>query len=170
MTESNAQEDEELWSGEFKPEKSVGYHLRETYRLFTKTLQAKIGSPDVTLGMWFFLRSLWEEDGVSQRELARRIGLMEPTAVTALAAMERRGLINRKSDPTDKRRRLVYLTEKGRGMKAEMLPHAMEANLIALQGFTSEEVVALLSMLKRMKQNLDVYRVERGWDVLDAVD
>jgi len=42
-----------------------------------------------------FLRVLWIIDGLSQRELSARVGVMEPTTVIALRSMECAGLIER---------------------------------------------------------------------------
>ena len=49
-------------------------------------------------GHWAFLRILWEADGkggLNQKELSTRAGVMEPTTVTAMRAMEALGYINR---------------------------------------------------------------------------
>ena len=51
-------------------EKSVGYQVRMTDRALQRYLHAKIGPHGVTLGMWY-LRILWREDGLTQRELSR---------------------------------------------------------------------------------------------------
>ena len=56
----------------------VGYQVRMTHRALQRYLQTKIAPYGVTLGMWYHLRALWAEDGLTQRELSRRIGLMEP--------------------------------------------------------------------------------------------
>ena len=55
-------------------ETSLGYLVRETHRAFTRSLQARIAPHGITIGMWFFLRALWEEDGISQRALSQRVG------------------------------------------------------------------------------------------------
>jgi len=140
---------------EFPPDQSVGYLLRDTHRAFMRILQTRIAADNVTVGMWFFLRTLWEEDGLSQRELSRRIKMMEPTTVTALSMMERRGLIRRERDPVDRRRSLVYLTDKGRSLKERLLGHAIEANRIALGGMTEEEKSDLRRLLHIIKRNLE---------------
>ena len=67
-------------------EKSVGYQVRMTHRALQRYLQVKIGPHGVTLGMWYFLRILWREDGLTQRELSYRIGTREPTTLIAILA------------------------------------------------------------------------------------
>ena len=91
-------------------EKSVGYQVRMTHRALQRYLQVKIGPHGVTLGMWYFLRILWREDGLTQRELSHRIGTREPTTLIAILAMQRRGLVARVRDRTDRRKWIVSLT------------------------------------------------------------
>lgn len=146
---------------DFRPQDSVGYLVRDTYREFVKVLQAEIVPHGVTLGMWFFLRALWEEDGLTQRELSRRIGMMEPTTVSALAHMERKGLIVRKRDPRDRRRRLVFLTRRGQDLKEVMIPYAYEVNRLALAGLPKDEIRQFRRTLAKMKANLEQHRALR---------
>ena len=39
---------------------SICSHVRETHRALSRSLQARIGPHGITVGMWFFLRALWE--------------------------------------------------------------------------------------------------------------
>ena len=138
----------------FKPENSIGFLIRDTHRAFSKVLGAAIADADVTVGMWFFLRALWEEDGLTQRELSRRIGMTEPTTVSAIDTMEKRGFVERRVDPEDRRRRMVCLTGRGRALKAELLPRAFEVNMAAIEALTTEEVETLRDLMSRIKANL----------------
>ena len=71
---------------------SLGYLVRDANRAFQRLLEKRISPHGVTRGQWYFLRVLWEEDGLSQRELSARVGMMEPTTVIALRGMEKAGL------------------------------------------------------------------------------
>src|SRR4051812_49258700 len=102
----------------FPLEASVGYQLRTTNRMMQRLLQTRIEPYGITLGMWYFLRALWEEDGLTQRELSQRIGTMEPTTLTAIAGMERAGLVTRKRNEQDRRKINVSLTQRGRDLAA----------------------------------------------------
>ncbi len=140
---------------EFSSETSLGYLLRDTYRVFTKVLQARISPQGVTIGQWYFLRVLWEEDGLTQRELSQRVGMMEPTTVTALNGMERRGYVRRMRNAEDKRKVNIYLTEKGRALRNVLLPHAIDVNIRAVAGVAETDVDALRRTLNAMKRNLE---------------
>src|SRR5262245_2034298 len=60
-------------SGDFPLDLSVGYQVRTTHRTLQRYLQSKIEPHGVTLGMWYFLRVLWQQDGVTQSDLSRSI-------------------------------------------------------------------------------------------------
>lgn len=137
----------------FPKEQSIGYLIRDNHRSFSRLLASRIAAEEVTVGMWYFLRALWEEDGMTQRELSRRIGAVEPAAVTALDLMERRGLVRRDSDPRDRRRRLVYLTTKAKRLRSRLLPYAIEVNEVALRGIPEEDIQQLQRILLRIKVN-----------------
>src|SRR5271155_3780125 len=82
-------------TAEFPPRLSSGYLVRDAHRAFQRLLKRRIASYGVTRGQWVFLRAFWIIDGLSQRELSARVGMMEPTTVIALRSMECAGLIQR---------------------------------------------------------------------------
>lgn len=148
---------------EYPPGQSVGYLMRQTHRAFLRALGARISRHGVSIGMWFFLRALWEEDGLTQRELSRRVSMMEPTTATALESMERRGLISRTRNSSDRRKINIRLTERGRRLQEVLLPYAMEVNRVALTGIPAGQIPLLREQLVRIKRNLDA-------DAMQAAD
>jgi len=137
------------------PSRSVGFLVRRTHRAFTRALQARIAPHGVSIGMWFFLRALWQEDGISQRELSQRVGMMEPTTASALANMERKGFVRRVRNRGDRRIVNVFLTERGRALRRELLPLAAAVNREALRGIAANEVAHLRALLGKVQLRLD---------------
>jgi DNA-binding MarR family transcriptional regulator len=133
---------------------SVGYVVRDVHRAFSRSLQAKIAAHGVSMGQWFFLRALWDEDGLTQRELSQRVGMMEPTTVTALNSMERRGLVERVRNPHDRRKVNIYLTPKGRSLREVLLPCAAEVSDLATRGIEPADLALAIDLLHRMIINL----------------
>ena len=133
---------------------SVGYQIRATHRLLQRFLQVKIEPHGITLGMWYFLRALWHEDGLTQRELSNRVGTMEPTTLSAILIMERKGLVRRVRNKTDRRKWHIHLTPKGRTLKAKLLPLAREVVETAVQGLSRAEVAQLLNGLAEVQTSL----------------
>jgi DNA-binding MarR family transcriptional regulator len=135
-------------------EESLGYQVRDLNRLMQRALAARLARHGVPPGAWYFLRVLWEEDGLTQRELAGRIGMREPTAAVALSGMERAGWIARTRSAEDRRKVHVRLTPAGRALRARLLPAARVVNGAAMRGLTEAEAATLLALLRRARANL----------------
>ena len=136
------------------PSRSVGYLVRQTHRAFTRALQARIAPHGVSIGMWYFLRVLWQEDGISQRELSHRVGMMEPTTASALNNMERKGFVRRVRNRSDRRIVNVFLTERGRALRRELLPLAAAVNEAALRRVSPDELARLRALLAKLRAGL----------------
>jgi MarR family transcriptional regulator, organic hydroperoxide resistance regulator len=134
---------------------SVGFVVREVYRSFARCLQPRIAREGVSIGMWFVLRVLWDEDGMTQRELGERVGINGPTMVTALNSMERAGLVKRVQNRTDRRKINVFLTERGRNLRRKLWPMAAEVLNLGLSGLTRNQVKSLNKMLRQILLNLE---------------
>ena len=108
----------------------------------------------ITPGQWYFLRILWDEEGLSQRELSRRVGTTEPTTVSALRLLTRNGMIERVRNPKDRRTINIYLTDKARDLKATLMPVAFDVNDVAMRGLTDSEFAQLQGLLQKVRENL----------------
>ena len=149
----------------YTPGQSLGYLVRDTFRAFTRELESRIEEEaGVSIGHWYFLRALWEEDGLTQRELSRRVGMMEPTTVAAVSGMESKGLVRRDRDPDDRRKMNVFLTPRARKLKERLLPCARAVNELAAAGLDEQEVATLRALLDRVRRNLGAGAVKEGGD------
>ena len=133
---------------------SVGYQVRATHRALQRFLQSKIEPHGITLGMWYFLRALWHEDGLTQRELSVRVGTMEPTTLSAILIMEKNGLVRRVRNKTDRRKWHIHLTAKGRGLKGKLVPLARDVVDAAVHNLSRSEVAQLLKALAEVQKSL----------------
>jgi len=138
----------------FPMEQSIGTQIRRTHRLFAQDLQAALAPYDVPVGMWYFLRVLWEEEGLTQREISDRVGATAPTSVEQLRNIEARGWIFRKPSEADRRKLHYHVTEAGRALEQQLLFYAAEVNKAALAGLTEGEIGFLRLALLRIQDNL----------------
>jgi len=142
-------------NADYPPIESAGYLVRDAHRAFQRLLEKRITAHGITRGQWYFLRVLWNEDGLSQRELSSRVGMMEPTTVIALRSMERAGLIRRSRSADDKRVTKVWLTARAKRMRSAMLGLARAINEEACVGVSREEFDTFRRAISRMTENLD---------------
>ena len=137
------------------PDDRLAHLVKDATRALVRALQARLADHDVSFGHWTFLRVLWEHDGITQRELSEHAGVMEPTTVTALRAMERLGYVRRRRSAGDLRNLHVHLTAKGRALKRRLVPLAEEVNRVAVEGVAKREITRLRATLLAMIENLE---------------
>jgi len=118
------------------------------------------GFPEVRPAYGSLLMPLYEEDGLRQGELARRARLSKQTMTTMARALERDGLIERRTDPTDARATLIFLTQ-----RANQLRPAAEHVLAQLDAHVGRTLPARVrtSLKGALRQiaDLDRERVRR---------
>lgn len=147
---------------------SVGWNIRDVHRLFAQSLQPMISGAITNISHWYYLRILWTEDGLTQQELSKRVGISPTTAVPAIDAMERHGLIVRSRHPTDRRKINIYLTPRGRSLRGTLLPAAQKLNLKATKGIPAADMATFFDVLARLKSNLEKIAEEVPGDVRAA--
>lgn len=128
--------------------------VRLAAREFNRALQIRLSSHGISFGQWIFLRILWSKEGQSQRELSRMAGVTEPTTHTALQKLESLGLINRRNLPGNQRRQHVFLSDKGRDLRDQLEPLAVEVNDVAVAGLDKATQEALRGTLLTIIDNL----------------
>ncbi|PYB70214.1 MarR family winged helix-turn-helix transcriptional regulator [Rhizobium wuzhouense] len=104
-------------------------------RSVTRALQSRAVRLGFSPGQFPVLLELWEEEGLTQRQLLDRVEVEQATIANTLARMERDGLIERRVHPRDKRAQQIFLTEKARAMREEALALACEAEDAVFSGF-----------------------------------
>lgn len=79
----------------------------------------------------------------------------DPTTMTRmLDKMESKALIKRQSDPADRRRVLVCLTDQGKALQAELVPVAQKLIAESLQGVGLQDLQAALRVMQQMAANM----------------
>jgi MarR family transcriptional regulator, organic hydroperoxide resistance regulator len=136
------------------PDDRMAHLVKDATRALVRALQTRLAARDVSFGHWAFLRILWEADGITQRELSLRAGVMEPTTCAAVDAMARRGIVERRRLPDSRRNVYIFLTRDGRALKRKLVPLAVAVNRVALDGVPDADVAATRRTLLRMLENL----------------
>lgn len=102
-------------------------------------------------GMLFMLR---DSGGLSQKELASRLGLTPPSITAALKKMEGLHFIERRPDEKDQRIMRLNLTDAGRECIEHLKHVTAELDEVLFQGMSPEERLLLRRLLIQMRENL----------------
>lgn len=92
---------------------------------------------------------LWNEDGLTQRQLLDRVDVEQATLANTLARMERDGLIERKPHPRDRRAQIIELTDKGRDLERQAIAASRDTDNAMLAGLLKFERHLLLEYMGR---------------------
>ena len=96
------------------------------------------------------LRILSMEAGITQQALARTMRIVASRLVVLVDEMERRGLIERRQNPEDRRSYALYVTENGRSMLEAVGRIAREHSKTLLAAISEDERRQLASLLQRI--------------------
>ena len=140
----------------FKLEDSFGYLINQAaqrlkYELH-QTFQAK--GYDVTPEQWVVLNRLWEQDGLSQVDLAERTFKDKPSTTRILSLLEKKRIVVRRPDESDGRILRVFLTNTGKDLKEKLVPCAVDVLAKSGKNLTKEELDQFKMMLHRILDNL----------------
>lgn len=136
--------------------KSLGYHLTSTARIFTNRLNQNFKEQDfpVTNEQWMIMIHLWEEDGLTQNKLAVLTEKDQPSVSRLIDNMLKRELVKRVPHPEDRRTNLIYLTEKGKKLQVGLITQAQKTINEASNGISEEQFEVFYEVLGQIKQNL----------------
>ena len=136
-------------------EERMAHLIKSAFRCTSGSLQRRLKQHDVRYGHWTFLRILWQTDGVTQRQLSEQAGVMEPSTVTALQAMEKLGYLTRRKIDGNKKQTRVFLTPRGKALRSVIVPCAQEVNEIVMAGIAPADLAVTRRTLLAVIENLN---------------
>lgn len=122
--------------------------LARRWRRQVDTRLAGVGLTDATWTPLIHLSELG--DGISQKDLAARVGLDGSSLVRLIDILAERGLVTRRTCDTDRRTNLIFLTEAGHAAVADIRRLLSEAEMEMLADVSDAEIAAMLAAFTRI--------------------
>lgn len=144
------------------PDDRIAHLIRDVSRAFVRALSMRLERYEIPVGHWLFLRVLWENDGITQKELSDRVGVMEPTTFAAVRSLEAMGYVVRKQHLPNRKNVFVCLTPEGRALKRKLVPLAVAANEQAARGISQADMATTRKVLLAMLGNLTDEAYDEG--------
>lgn len=135
---------------------SLDFLIRDTRLRLYKYIEAHITRLGIPLRVWFPLRALYRNEGITQRELGRMLGYGDAHAGVIVRVMQRHKLVYRQPSQVDKRRINLYLTPQGKRTAQLGLRRMTAINARIVAGFSASEARALHGLLLRAHDNLEI--------------
>jgi len=108
----------------------------------------------ITPEQFSVLSHLWQKDGLQQTELALCTNRNRANVTRILDILEREGIVERKDDANDRRVFRIYLTDKGKSLRAATAKCAEQSIKDALKGLSKDEIDTCTKVLLKIKSNV----------------
>ena len=107
--------------------------VRQYRQLTTQSLRAHHAS--LSVDQWVVLKQISENNGSSQVEIGSSTVKDAPTTTRIIDQLVGKNLVSKQLDPEDRRRYMVFVTEKGRQLIERLMPVVQEYRQVPLRGF-----------------------------------
>jgi len=132
---------------------AIAFLLSQLGAHATALFSERVASLDLTPPQVGFLRLVGSEAGSSQQAIASRLGMAPSRLVPLIDDMEERGLVERRSDPQDRRNHALYLTAKGGRLMGQLNEVAIAHEEAVCAGLDPKERQQLVALLQRVAAN-----------------
>lgn len=140
--------------------KDVGHEIHAISNMLGRKIdegKRRRGMVDISPVQTWIIGYLWkrQDRDIYQKDIERDFNITRSTVTGNLKLMEKKGYIVRVGVPCDARLKKIILTEEGIRLEEEVREHIRETEELLVKGMTEEEVDTLLSLLERIKKNLN---------------
>ncbi|PSU44681.1 MarR family transcriptional regulator [Photobacterium frigidiphilum] len=143
-------------STSFDRQSSLGWLINVVANKLKNDFDTELKKHGLTIALWPTLMCLWEEEGVTQREIAIKSKVESSTTTRTIDKLERLNLVERRDDPQSRRSFRIYLTDEGRALQSTLIHIPVDINESMLSSLDSEEQEQMLGLLKKLVTNIDV--------------
>ena len=139
-------------------EKSIGFIINNTTKMFQKIFDCELNkNVGMGLAQSKVIYALSLQPGMTQRELADKVGIETPTLVVMIDKLEKEHLVKRQNDKQDRRIKRIFITPKADRLVYRMIQSALSIKKIATKNISENEVKHILENLNKISRNLQNY-------------
>lgn len=133
------------------------YRIYRLSRLLRHNLRRVLGSAglDVSPEQYFMLYKLYQKDGVPQAQLADPAFGDYPNMTRMIDGLEKKGLVVRENDPSDRRRYMIMLTDAGRSQMKALEPIVLKERENIHSAFSESDIEVFMDYLARFQRLLE---------------
>jgi MarR family transcriptional regulator, transcriptional regulator for hemolysin len=136
-------------------ETSAGFIVNSTAKTFQKVLDYELRkNVGVTISQWRVIAALVLYPGLTQKEIADKVGIEGATLVPVIDKMEKEGLLKRKPDSKDRRVNRIYLTPKADSLWNSMMECVLRIRKVSTKDIPEDQLKTTLETLRKISKNL----------------
>lgn len=134
---------------------NIGLEIGITIRRWRARMDQRLASIGLTQARWVPLRYLSHAGGsLPQRQLLERVGIEGPSLVRILDELERQGFIERQNCNSDRRTKIICLTERVKPMIEEIEKRSAQLRSEIFDGISDQDIALFRKVLAQMSHNL----------------
>jgi MarR family transcriptional regulator, transcriptional regulator for hemolysin len=135
-------------------DRSFGFLVHDVARLYGRRFDRNGRRLGLTRAQCRTLGYLARNEGINQAGLADLLEIRPMTLVRQIDRMQEAGWIERRPDPTDRRARRLFLTDKARPILGRIWDVASETQDQILASLSPDEAERLIDLLRRVHGSL----------------
>ncbi len=136
-------------------ETPLGSDLARLVRIWRALIDHRLKPLELTQTHWVTLHNIHQlPPEQSQIQLAKAIGIEQPSLVRTLDQLEEKGLISRQTCANDRRAKRIKLTERATPIITEMEDVIDKTRGEILSGISADELSLLVNLISRLEQNI----------------
>lgn len=139
----------------FNLEDCIAFITYKSAKDLADCLEKRLNYYNITRTQWIALYYIRNYNMITQKQLADKMSLKEPSVVRLLDKMETLGWVNRINGESDKRIKFLNLTDRGQKIETDMLDVAEKFKEDVLNGISVEELDYFKSTLSKMLNNIE---------------
>lgn len=151
----------ELWPPAF----GAWIKVAVCYQKGSRHLGSRLRPLGLTVAQFDALANLYVEDGISQQVLAVRLLVTKGNVTGLVNRLADQGMVERRSDPADRRTNRIVLTPRGRALAKEALEVQGVVIKDMMGALSQAELRELRTLLARVDAELDTVNRRRAGDV-----
>tara|TARA_R110002110_G_scaffold86240_2_gene225078 strand:+ start:758 stop:1231 length:474 start_codon:yes stop_codon:yes gene_type:complete len=142
------------------PHRGFGNHAVRLGELVLARAEAALAPLDLKALAYDTMICILDGHGMSQQDLSRRLGIYAPKMVGLLDDLEKRGLVERKINPSDRRRHELVLTTSGHDIlqRAAVIGAALEEELFG--GIPDKDKAHFIALVQQLEARVRMHEVD----------
>lgn len=137
------------------PEQSIGFKYANTFRKISNLFANQLKPYGITPEQWSVLYQIHLEEGINQKQISVRTDKDQPTITRILDVLDKKQLIQRKADPSDRRAFLIFMTPAVKLLIEDTIPLEVRLNEELIQGVTDEQLQCLHQVMMQIQHNIE---------------
>lgn len=124
----------------------------KTYRQYAQK-QIKLANLNITIDQWLIMKSLVDNPGISQQEIAERVFKDNASVTRIIDLLVKANYLKRTTNKTDKRRSILKVTDEGKKIINNVYKVVLKNRETALKGITKKDIEIAETVLNTIISN-----------------